>query len=84
MSLAYHNLVRDKPRSLLSLMGVGLAIVLILILKGFLVGIDRVASTCLNHIRRSSGIFQCRPQEKGEIQVAMPNKRRTSWIHTSF
>ena len=49
MSLAYHNLVQDKTRSMLSVAGVGLAIMLILILNGFLVGIDQVASTYLDH-----------------------------------
>lgn len=49
MLLAYHNLFQDKVRSILSLVGVGLAIMLILILNGFLIGIDRVASTYLDH-----------------------------------
>ena len=49
MSLAYHNLFQDKLRSTLSIVGVGLAIMLILLLNGFLVGIDRVASTYLDH-----------------------------------
>ncbi len=49
MSLAYHNLFQDKLRSTLSIAGVGLAIMLILILIGFLLGVDRVASTYLDH-----------------------------------
>jgi putative ABC transport system permease protein len=49
MSLASHNLLQDKLRSTLSIAGVGLVIVLILILNGFLVGVDRVASTYLDH-----------------------------------
>jgi len=49
MSLAYHNLFQDKVRSALSIAGVGLAIMLILILNGFLLGVDRVASTYLDH-----------------------------------
>jgi len=49
MSLAYHNLFQDKLRSTLSIAGVGLAIMLILILNGFLIGVDRVASTYLDH-----------------------------------
>jgi putative ABC transport system permease protein len=49
MSLAYHNLLQDKVRSTLSIAGVGLAIMLILILNGFLIGVDRVASTYLDH-----------------------------------
>ena len=49
MSLAYRNLFQDKLRSSLSIAGVGLAVMLILILNGFLVGVDRVASTYLDH-----------------------------------
>lgn len=49
MSLAYHNLIQDKMRSTLSIVGVGLAIMLILILNGFLIGVDRIASTYLDH-----------------------------------
>jgi putative ABC transport system permease protein len=49
MSLAWHNLVQDKLRSTLSIVGVGLAIMLVLILNGFLVGVDRTASTYLDH-----------------------------------
>ncbi len=49
MSLAYHNLFQDKLRSTLSIAGVGLAIMLILILNGFLLGVDRAASTYLDH-----------------------------------
>ncbi len=49
MSLAYHNLFQDKVRSALSIAGVGLAIMLILILNGFLLGVDQVASTYLDH-----------------------------------
>ncbi len=49
MSLAYHNLLQDKMRSTLSILGVGLAIMLILVLNGFLLGVDRAASTYLDH-----------------------------------
>ena len=49
MSYAYHILLQDRLRSLLSIVGVELAIMLILILNGFLVGVDRIASTCLDH-----------------------------------
>jgi hypothetical protein len=41
MSLAYHNLLQDKLRSMLSILGVGLAIMLILVLNGLLIGVDR-------------------------------------------
>src|SRR6266566_5661409 len=49
MSLAYHNLFQDNVRSTLSIAGVGLVIMLILILNGFLLGVDRAASTYLDH-----------------------------------
>jgi len=49
MSLAYHNLLQDKVRSTLSILGVGPAIMLILVLNGFLLGVDRAASTYLDH-----------------------------------
>jgi putative ABC transport system permease protein len=49
MSLAYHNLIQDKLRSALSILGVGLAIMLMLVLNGFLLGVDRAASTYLDH-----------------------------------
>jgi putative ABC transport system permease protein len=49
MSLAYHNFFQDKLRSTLSILGVGLAIMLILVLNGFLIGVDRAASTYLDH-----------------------------------
>lgn len=49
MSLAYHNLLQDKLRSALSIVGVGLAIMLILVLNGFLIGVDQAASTYLDH-----------------------------------
>jgi hypothetical protein len=49
MSLAYHTLFQDKVRWVLSIAGVGLAIMPILILNGFLFGIDRVAPTYLDH-----------------------------------
>jgi putative ABC transport system permease protein len=49
MSLAYHNLIQDKLRSALSILGVGLAIMLILVLNGFLVGVDQAAANYLDH-----------------------------------
>jgi hypothetical protein len=49
MSLAYHNLFQDKVRSTLSIAGVGLAIMLILILNGFLLGVDRATANYLDH-----------------------------------
>ncbi len=48
MSLAYHNLLQDKVRSTLSILGVGLTIMLILVLNSFLIGVDRAASTYLD------------------------------------
>lgn len=49
MSLAFHNLLQDRLRSTLSILGVALAIMLMLVLNGFLVGVDRAASTYLDH-----------------------------------
>ncbi len=40
MSLASRNLLQDKLRSTLRIAGVGLAIMLILILNGFLIGME--------------------------------------------
>jgi putative ABC transport system permease protein len=58
MSLAYHNLLQDKLRSMLSILGVGLAIMLILVLNGFLVGVDQAASTYLDHAPGSVVVAQ--------------------------
>src|SRR6266700_3629511 len=58
MSLAYRNLLQDKMRSTLSILGVGLAIMLILVLNGFLIGVDRAASTYLDHAPGSVVVAQ--------------------------
>ncbi|MDL1945146.1 ABC transporter permease [Chloroflexi bacterium CFX2] len=52
MSLARRNLFQDKPRLLLSVGGVALAVMLILILKGFLAGMNRQITS---YIDRSPG-----------------------------
>ncbi len=49
MSLARRNLLQDKPRLLLSIGGVALAVMLILILKGFLAGMNRQITSYLDH-----------------------------------
>ncbi len=49
MFLAYRHLVQDKLRSALSVVGVGLALMLVLILNGFLTGIYRSAASYLDH-----------------------------------
>lgn len=49
MSLAWHNLVQDRLRSALSIAGVGLALMLILILGGFLAGVYQSAALYLDH-----------------------------------
>ena len=49
MFLARRNLLRDKTRLALSVIGVALAVMLILILKGFLVGMNRQITSYLDH-----------------------------------
>jgi putative ABC transport system permease protein len=58
MSLAYRNLIQDKLRSTLSILGVGLAIMLILVLNGFLVGVDQAAANYLDHAPGSVVVAQ--------------------------
>lgn len=49
MNLARRNLFQDKTRLILSMGGVALAVMLILILKGFLAGMNRQITSYLNH-----------------------------------
>lgn len=49
MSLARRNLFQDKTRLVLSIGGVGLAVTLILILKGFLAGMNKQITSYLDH-----------------------------------
>jgi putative ABC transport system permease protein len=49
MSLARRNLFQDKTRLALSIGGVALAVTLILILKGFLAGMNRQITSYLDH-----------------------------------
>ena len=49
MSLARRNLFQDKTRFALSIIGVALAVTLILILKGFLTGMNRQITSYLDH-----------------------------------
>lgn len=49
MSLARRNLFQDKTRLALSIGGVALAVMLILILKGFLTGMNRQITSYLDH-----------------------------------
>lgn len=49
MSLARRNLFQDKTRLALSIGGVALAVMLILILKGFLAGMNRQITSYLDH-----------------------------------
>jgi putative ABC transport system permease protein len=58
MSLACRNLMQDKHRSTLSILGVGLAIMLILVLNGFLVGVDQAAANYLDHAPGSVVVAQ--------------------------
>lgn len=49
MSLARRNLLQDKTRLALSISGVALAVMLILVLKGFLTGMNRQITSYLDH-----------------------------------
>ena len=49
MTLARRNLFQDKVRLMLSISGVALAVMLILILKGFLSGMNRQITAYLDH-----------------------------------
>ena len=49
MSLARRNLFQDKTRLVLSIVGVALAVMLILVLKGFLAGMNRQITSYLDH-----------------------------------
>jgi putative ABC transport system permease protein len=49
MNLARRNLFQDKTRLILSMGGVALAVMLILILKGFLAGMNRQITSYLHH-----------------------------------
>lgn len=49
MSLARRNLLQDKARLALSILGVALSVMLILILKGFLEGMNRQITSYLDH-----------------------------------
>lgn len=49
MSLARRNLFQDKTRLALSIGGVALAVMLILVLKGFLAGMNRQITSYLDH-----------------------------------
>jgi hypothetical protein len=70
MSLTRRNLFQDKTRLALSIGGVGLAVTLILILKGFLAGMNRQITSYLDH-------------SPGTIVVAELNKKQktsVAWI----
>ncbi len=58
MSLARHNLLQDKTRFGLSVTGVALAVMLILILSGFLNGMYRQISAYLDHTPGSIVVAQ--------------------------
>src|SRR5512138_449037 len=49
MSLARRNLFQDKTRLALSVVGVALAVTLILVLKGFLAGVNRQITSYLDN-----------------------------------
>ena len=54
MSLAWRNLLRDRTRRSLSVTGVALAVMLILILNGFVSGMNHQVSAYLDHPPGSS------------------------------
>jgi hypothetical protein len=58
MNLAWRNLVRDKTRLVLSAVGVALAIMLILILTGFISGLELQVSRYLDHAPGSVVLVQ--------------------------
>ncbi len=58
MSLARRNLFQDKTRLVLSIGGVALAIMLILVLKGFLAGFNRQITAYLDHSSASVIVAQ--------------------------
>jgi len=58
MSLAYHNLLQNKVRLLLSATGVALSVMLILILNGFLSGVYRQATAYLDNSPGSVVVVQ--------------------------
>jgi len=49
MKIAWRNLLKDKTRFVLSIGGVALAVMLILLLNGFLVGINAQIAAYRNH-----------------------------------
>jgi len=58
VSLARRNLFQDKPRLALSIVGVALAVALILILKGFLTGMNRQITSYLDNSSGSIVVAQ--------------------------
>ena len=58
MSLARRNLFQDKTRLALSISGVALAVMLILVLKGFLAGFNRQITAYLDHTPGSIVVAQ--------------------------
>src|SRR5512143_2008960 len=58
MNLARRNLIQDKTRFALSVLGVALAVMLILILSGFLNGMYRQISAYLDHTTGSIVVAQ--------------------------
>lgn len=63
MNLARRNLAQDKLRLALSVAGVALAVMLILILNGFVTGIDRQVTTYLDHM--AGGVVLVQPGSNG-------------------
>jgi putative ABC transport system permease protein len=58
MSVAYRNLLKDKTRKAISVAGVSLAMMLILVLNGFLTGMYRQITSYLDHTTGSLVVAQ--------------------------
>jgi hypothetical protein len=70
MNLARRNLIQDKTRFGLSVIGVALAVMLILILSGFLNGMYRQISAYLDHTPGSIVVAQGCAQPAGRHVAA--------------
>lgn len=71
MRLAWRNLIQDKPRALLSVVGVALAIMLILILGGFVSGLNLQVTRYLD--RAPGAIVLVRSGVEGASSVTPTN-----------
>lgn len=92
MNLAGRNLLQDKTRLLLSIAGVALAIMLILILTGFVAGMNQQVSTYLDHApgpvvlvqAGTRGASSVLPEETAEAARAVPGVARAVPIVSQY